>query len=774
MDQDANSLARAERARRLIHSLRARGEATLAQLAKDANISRPTASIIVADLETERLVIQSSTSTGAGRPAACYSFRPRHGFVVALDIQRDETSITAATISGKVIHTSITPLVQRSRQERLEELCDHVLDVVRSLEADHGKAVCGFASTTGIVDGQGVILRSYSVPQWQDLPLARELSERTGIPFRIDNDINSAAYGEFTVRVASGRISVADPLLHVQVFAGFRTGLILGGDVHHGHHWHAGEVNDSFDGELRARLDTGPDQLDWALRAATTIGAVSSVIDPTVVVISTTDLRDKASAAQVWEYLKEMRLPTAPKLTMEDDQLGGAASSVGALSLALRDAETHFLHARTGHPVAATGLDKVISTHQVFNDQRKAEAHRHAVVISEPLRIGVIGLGMRSQLVRHAESAQNKAVIVGACDPDPVAATRVQQLLGKQPEDCPVVRTVRELIETGLGAAFVTSPDDTHEAAAVELLEAGIPVYLEKPIAITIEGSASILHAARDSHTRLYVGHNMRHMSFVRQLRQLIQDDAIGEVQSIWCRHFVGNGGDYYFKDWHADRSHSNGLLLQKAAHDIDVMHWLADSEAEDVVGMGSLMIYGKLQSRTGQGQALMQDWFSLDNWPPESLTGLNPTIDVEDLSMLMMRMRSGVLASYQQCHFSPDYWRNYTVIGSRGRLENFGDGEGGVIRLWNRRSFYNADGDEQFPIEGDRDGHDDADALTVAEFLRFVRTGAPTDTSPLSAWYAVACGVQATESLREGSLPKMVPVLPPDLVNYFRNNQRD
>ena len=45
---------------------------------------------------------------------------------------------------------------------------------------------------------------------------------------------------------------------------------------------------------------------------------------------------------------------------------------------------------------------------------------------------------MRSQLVRHAESAQNKAVIVGACDPDPVAATRVQQLLGKQPEDCPV------------------------------------------------------------------------------------------------------------------------------------------------------------------------------------------------------------------------------------------------------------------------------------------------------------------------------------------------
>ena len=41
-----------------------------------------------------------------------------------------------------------------------------------------------------------------------------------------------------------------------------------------------------------------------------------------MVVISTTDLKDKASAAQVWEYLKEMRLPTAPKLTMEDRPAG--------------------------------------------------------------------------------------------------------------------------------------------------------------------------------------------------------------------------------------------------------------------------------------------------------------------------------------------------------------------------------------------------------------------------------------------------------------------
>ncbi|MDO5093364.1 MAG: ROK family protein [Propionibacteriaceae bacterium] len=773
MGNDATSLARAERARRVLQSLRTRGEATLAELAKDADISRPTANLIVTDLEAEGLIVHGSTSSGAGRPAAQYSFAQRHGFVIALDIQRDEVTIVAASIAGKVLLATVRALAGRGRDERLTELCRHIVDVVAELEPTHGNAIRGCASTTGIVDGDGTILRSFVVPQWQDLPLAEILTERTGVTFRVDNDVNCAAFGEFTTRVAAKRIDVLDALLYVRVFAGFRTGLILGGDIHRGHRWHAGEINDNLDGELRTSLETEPEHQHWVLRTSTTIGAVSSAIDPTIAVISTAELEDPESAAEVWAHLRAMGLPTAPKLDLEPDELGQAASSIGALSLALRDADTHFLHAPTRYPVAATGWEQIIETRQAYADRRKAEAHPRAVVVSEPLRIGVVGLGMRSQLARHVESDRNNAVIVGAYDPDPLAATRVQQLIGKPPEACPVFRTLPELIETGIGAAFITSPDDTHEAAAVDLLEVGVPVYLEKPLATTIDASTRILMAAREHRTRLYVGHNMRHMSFVRQLRQLISDGAIGDVQTIWCRHFVGHGGDYYFKDWHADRRRSNGLLLQKAVHDIDVMHWLAGSEAAEVVGMGDLMIYGRNRSRTGQGGALMEDWFSLDNWPPESLTGLNPVVDVEDVSMLLMRMRSGVLVSYQQCHFSPDYWRNYTIIGSRGRLENFGDGEGGVIRLWNRRGFYNAEGDEQFPIQGDRDGHDDADALTVAEFLRFARTGAPTDTSPVGAWYAVVSGIQATESLREGSTPKRIPSLPPELRDYFLSNQQ-
>ena len=304
------------------------------------------------------------------------------------------------------------------------------------------------------------------------------------------------------------------------------------------------------------------------------------------------------------------------------------------------------------------------------------------------------------------------------------------------------------------------------------LLEAGVPVYLEKPLAITLESATKVLVTAHQTGTKLYVGHNMRHMNVVRSMRDLIRTGRIGEVKAIWCRHFVGAGGDFYFKDWHATREHGTGLLLQKAAHDIDVMHWFAGSHTTDVVGMEGLTLYDQITDRCDHSDELMGDWYSLDNWPPLSQKGLNPVIDVEDLSMVLMRMESGVYASYQQCHYTPDYWRNYTVIGTEGRIENFGDGEGGVIRLWNTRTHYNAEGDETFPIIGDANGHGDADVLTVTEFLNFVRNGTRTDTSPLGAWYAVAAGIEATESLRSGSTPRMVPSLDAELVEYFNNNQ--
>ncbi|MET8290028.1 Gfo/Idh/MocA family protein [Streptomyces sp. NPDC048448] len=392
------------------------------------------------------------------------------------------------------------------------------------------------------------------------------------------------------------------------------------------------------------------------------------------------------------------------------------------------------------------------------------------------LRLGVLGFGLRGPLALTAHRPGRGSRVSVLAEHDPLlreaAAARI-----------PGVRTVddhREVVhDPDVDAVLVLTPDHTHADLAGEALRAGKPVFVEKPLDITIERCDAVLRTAFETGTRLYVGHNMRHMPVIRLMRDLVRGGAVGTVKTVWVRHFVGFGGDWYFKDWHAERRFTTGLLLQKGAHDIDVLHWLAGGYTRQVQALGDLMVYGGNPHRREPGEPRSEDWYTEDgHWPPHTQRALNPVIDVEDVSLVNLRLDNGVLAAYQQCHFTPDYWRNYTVIGDAGRLENFGDGPGAVVKVWNsRRSGHRALADAEYPVpeppEGPEDaGHGGADPLLIDEFLRFVREGGRTDTSPVAARMAVAAGFRATESLRDGGSAREVPALDPELVAYFERGQ--
>lgn len=386
------------------------------------------------------------------------------------------------------------------------------------------------------------------------------------------------------------------------------------------------------------------------------------------------------------------------------------------------------------------------------------------------LRLGLVGNGNRGVIAQRAVADDGHAVVVAVADPHPAAQSRARERFG---DDVAVGADLDVVLEARPDAAFVTSLDHQHAEHAIALLRAGIAVFVDKPLATTLDDADRVLRAARESGSRLYVGHNMRHMPVIRLLRQLIDEGRIGQVKAIWCRYFVGDGGDRFFKDWHAERRNVNSLLLQKGAHDIDVIHWLAGGYSRTVSAMGGLTVYGDVTSREDRSGQLVSDWLDREkNWPPLAQQGLNPVIDVEDLSMMTMALDNGVYATYSECHYTPDYWRNYTVIGTEGRIENFGLGDDGVVKLWNRRTVHNPDGDEQFPIPRVEGGHNGADPALLAEFLEFVRSGAPTETSPVAAREAVAAGATATDSMRSDSSAREVPPLDPVLRRYFENGQ--
>ena len=375
------------------------------------------------------------------------------------------------------------------------------------------------------------------------------------------------------------------------------------------------------------------------------------------------------------------------------------------------------------------------------------------------LRIGVIGAGGRGRIAAHAHLPGQGSRVTACCDINPAVLATCRERYGAE-----LFATAdwRELLAQPLDAVFICTPDFLHEEQAAEALAAGKAVYLEKPMAITIAGCDRVLAAAKAGGGRLFVGHNMRYMGIIRKMKALIDAGTVGEVKSVWCRHFISYGGDAYFRDWHAERKNTTGLLLQKGAHDLDVIHWLSGAYTTRVSAFGNLAVYGDLPRRRPEEPG--RPAFNAMHWPPPAQSGFNPLIDIEDQNVVILQMERGILGAYLQCHFTPDACRNYTVIGTEGRIENLGDSPDSPIAVWNRRT----DTYRLFPDqvhrgeESAREGHGGADPVIVKEFLDFAcgRITVTTAT-PEAARMAVAVGCQATESLRSGGQPQDIPPLP-------------
>ena len=385
----------------------------------------------------------------------------------------------------------------------------------------------------------------------------------------------------------------------------------------------------------------------------------------------------------------------------------------------------------------------------------------------ETLKVGLIATGGRGRHGWEAHKPDKGIFITAGCDIDPEA----QEKFHENFPEAQLFDDYRDLLKVeDIGAVIIATPDYLHEEMAVAALEAGKAVYLEKPMAITIEGCDRILETAMRTDSKLFVGHNMRHFPVVLKMKEIIDSGLIGELQVGWCRHFVNYGGDAYFRDWHSEQRYSTGLLLQKGAHDIDVMHWLMGSYTKSVVGMGMLSVYNRCGRRSPETKGCAK--WSAEQYPPLTQTGFSPIIDVEDHNMVMMQLENGAQMTYMQCHYTPDAERNYTFISTKGRIENIGDAGKCEVHVWTQRGPRETP-DIIYKLKPVAGGHGGADSPIIDNFLDFVCNDAKTNTSPIAARQSVAVGVLGHKSMRTGCNRQDIPELPADMIAYFENNQR-
>ena len=379
------------------------------------------------------------------------------------------------------------------------------------------------------------------------------------------------------------------------------------------------------------------------------------------------------------------------------------------------------------------------------------------------MRLGMIGTGGRGSMYKLWMQDDRVEVVAGA----DVSAEARRGFAADLPDAFVTDDYRRVLDRPDVDAVAVCTPDFLHREHAVAALDAGKHTFCEKPLAITIADCDDILRAREASGARMMVGFNMRYAYFCVKMKELVDAGAIGEIRTAWTRHFVGWGGRFYFHDWHAERKNTTGLLLQKATHDLDVMHWICGTHTVRTSAFGALSFYGGDMPNDLRCPACdiretcteeAAKWHGHDD-----LCAFRRAVDVEDVSVVVARYASGALAAYQQCHFAPHYERNYTFIGTEGRIES--DEPHGKVHLYRRTpGEMQVEPTEVHECASRFGGHGGADPQIARDFVDMVVDGKAPRAPAVAGRWSVAAGVCATESLRRGGEPVDVPDLPDDL----------
>ena len=232
---------------RVVETLRERGTASRAEIARVTGLSRSTVSSLVSDLQAHGLIVEHSdpdapASMATGRPPTLLSLDRSAGAVVGIDFGHDRIHAAVSDLSRTVLAEAVRPEdVDHDAEGSLDtaaELVDELLDETglshdRRDRRRHG-ALRARSTTTAARSA-----RPRSCPGWEGLAVAAEMSRRIGdLPVHLDNDANLGALAEVTLGAARD----ARNAVYVMVSSGIGAGLIVDGRPYRGGRGMAGEV----------------------------------------------------------------------------------------------------------------------------------------------------------------------------------------------------------------------------------------------------------------------------------------------------------------------------------------------------------------------------------------------------------------------------------------------------------------------------------------------------------------------------------------------------
>lgn len=190
----------------------------------------------------------------------------------------------------------------------------------------------------------------------------------------------------------------------------------------------------------------------------------------------------------------------------------------------------------------------------------------------EPVGMAAVGLGRWAYVLADAYTRSEKVKLVTCFSRSAEKREKFASRYGCDQSESMEALLARDDVE----AVIVTVPNDQHADVIEQAARAGKHVYVEKPIAVTIEDAQRIERVIRETGVKFLCGHSARRTGGLRKMKELIENGSIGDVSTVEAVFSNERGLELTEGNWRGDPQVTpGGPLTQLGVHQIDNMQYL-------------------------------------------------------------------------------------------------------------------------------------------------------------------------------------------------------
>ena len=209
------------------------------------------------------------------------------------------------------------------------------------------------------------------------------------------------------------------------------------------------------------------------------------------------------------------------------------------------------------------------------------------------VRIGVIGFGTRiKMLVGDLYKLELDAEIVAVADTDSESVREKLKELNIDEQNIHFYTDYLQMMDNEqLDGVMIGTRCSTHSKIACDVFKYAIPVFLEKPVAVTMDDLLMLKEANETYAPKVVVSFPLRVSQIVELAKDIISSGTIGTVENVQAVNNVPYGG-VYFHNWYRNETETGGLFLQKATHDFDYINCILGYQPTMICAMEAKQIF--------------------------------------------------------------------------------------------------------------------------------------------------------------------------------------